>query len=274
MNGDNKLIYDCGIHRGEDTAYYAKLGYRVVAFEANPSLAEECRRRFSREIDSGRVTVVEGAIAPADHGDRVTFYVSSETVWGTIKRDFSETRAIVGADFRPVTVPRTDMLAVLRKTGVPYYLKIDIEGADSHVLQCIEEFGERPRFISLESDKVNFSALIAELDTLKRLGYSKFKVVQQAGIGRSLIRTTALDGTPVEHTFEIGASGPFGDDLPGRWLTYDEAIARYESVFRAYRSFGDHSILRRHKIGRVLLTLLGRLLKRPIPGWYDTHATY
>ena len=30
------LIFDVGLHRGEDTEFYLKKGFRVVAFEANP----------------------------------------------------------------------------------------------------------------------------------------------------------------------------------------------------------------------------------------------
>ena len=37
------LIYDVGFHHGEDTAYYLKKGFRVVAFEAHPRLAEKGR---------------------------------------------------------------------------------------------------------------------------------------------------------------------------------------------------------------------------------------
>jgi hypothetical protein len=37
------LICDVGFHRGEDTAFYLKKGFRVVAFEAHPRLAENGR---------------------------------------------------------------------------------------------------------------------------------------------------------------------------------------------------------------------------------------
>ena len=34
---------DVGFHQGEDTAFYLKKGFRVVAFEAHPRLAENGR---------------------------------------------------------------------------------------------------------------------------------------------------------------------------------------------------------------------------------------
>ena len=51
------LVYDVGMHRGEDTAYYLAKGYRVVAIEANPELVGECRERFSDAIASGKLTM-------------------------------------------------------------------------------------------------------------------------------------------------------------------------------------------------------------------------
>ena len=60
-----RLIYDFGMHKGEDTEYYLKKGFEVVSFEANPELAAHCRERFAEEIAAGRLTIVEGAVAPA-----------------------------------------------------------------------------------------------------------------------------------------------------------------------------------------------------------------
>ncbi len=33
------LIYDVGMHKGEDADYYLKKGFRVIGFEAIPELA-------------------------------------------------------------------------------------------------------------------------------------------------------------------------------------------------------------------------------------------
>ena len=44
------LIYDVGMHQGEDTDYYLKKGFRVIAFEAEPNLVASCQKRFEVEI--------------------------------------------------------------------------------------------------------------------------------------------------------------------------------------------------------------------------------
>ena len=63
MSVKRNLIHDVGLHKGEDTDFYLKKGYDVVAFEADPDLIARCRRRFKAEIVQGRLRVVEGATA-------------------------------------------------------------------------------------------------------------------------------------------------------------------------------------------------------------------
>ena len=50
---DPKLVYDVGMHRGDDTAYYLHKGFRVVGVEANPAMADHLRGRFKSEIATG-----------------------------------------------------------------------------------------------------------------------------------------------------------------------------------------------------------------------------
>ena len=167
-------------------------------------------------------------------------------------------------------------LEIYRTYGVPFYLKIDVEGADHLVLEELKSFSNRPQYVSLESEKVDFNALEAELDLLKNLGYTKFKLVQQQSIPGTKITTCALDGQAFDYVFEPHASGPFGADLPAPWISYDEALEQYRAVFRLYRHFGDNSLLRKmpegiqnffHKAYRI-----GTSYQGPLPGWFDTHA--
>ena len=51
----SELVFDIGMHNGDDTAYYLSRGYRVLAVEANPSLCASARERFAhaRTLCSG-----------------------------------------------------------------------------------------------------------------------------------------------------------------------------------------------------------------------------
>lgn len=55
------LIFDIGLDRGDDAAFYLALGYDVIGFEVDPVNVEYCRARFAREIADRRVTIIHGA---------------------------------------------------------------------------------------------------------------------------------------------------------------------------------------------------------------------
>ena len=56
------LIYDVGAHKGEDSDFYLRLGFRVVAVEANPTLVDKLKQRFPDEISNGKYILVENAM--------------------------------------------------------------------------------------------------------------------------------------------------------------------------------------------------------------------
>ena len=73
------LIYDVGLHIGEDTDFYLRMGYQVVAIEANGELVANATRRFEDAITRGKLHVIHGAVAPASMGEKVVFYKNPGT---------------------------------------------------------------------------------------------------------------------------------------------------------------------------------------------------
>ena len=265
------LIYDVGLHEGEDAAFYMAMGYRVVGFEANPDLAAGCRARFAAELGSGQFSLVEGAI-DASLDETVTFYRhSTDSVWGTTDEAWVRRNRALGGSI-PLQVPAVNFMACLDDTGIPYYMKVDIEGADGLCFDALGAFSHRPVYVSLESTKTDFNALIAEFDALEDLGYNRFAVVQQCGIENRELTATGRDGRTVSYRFESGSSGPFGLDV-GPWMTRDQALTRYRKIFRQYRRFGDGSLVQRSRATRKLRDRWAMLRGTTLPGWYDTHAT-
>lgn len=263
------LIYDVGMHRGEDSAYYLAMGYRVVAFEAHPVLASECRTRFADDIAAGRLTIIEGAVKNTDEGT-VTFFTHPNSVWGTTELSWVARNNVIAAS-TPIEVPRIDFEQVVRERGMPRYLKVDVEGVDEYCLRSLLAFSQRPRYVSLESEQKDWSALLREFDLLERLGYDRFAVVQQGTIPGRSITTRTREGAALRYRFEPDASGPFGDDV-GPWVDRDTALRRYRRLFVGYRLLGPGSLIRRNRIGRGLRGQLARLSGHPLPGWHDTHA--
>jgi len=271
------LIYDVGLHKGEDTDFYLKKGFDVVAIEANPELVASCKVRFQDALAQGRLRIIDGAIAPATAGEKVTFYKNPSSIWGTIEADWAQRNANAGLQSHRIEVNRIDAVEIYRSHGVPFYLKIDIEGADLLMLEALKQLEQRPQYVSIESEKVDFSALEQEMHLLRELKYSKFKIIQQQDIPGTKIKTKTLDGTDIEHVFEECGSGPFGNDLPGPWLSFEDTLKKYKSIFQQYRLFGDYSPFNRLPgiAGSAAKALyrIGKGHKGPLPGWYDTHAS-
>jgi FkbM family methyltransferase len=264
------LIYDVGLHRGEDTAYYLAKGYRVVAFEAHPALVSAARRRFARALAEGQLEIIEGAISDAP-GDTVTFYVHSvASEWGTVDRDWLARNDRLLGRSEPVLVPKVNFAQTLVEKGVPTYMKIDIEGADAVCLEALRDCTQRPLYVSIESSKTA-SAFRNELEMLKRLGYGAFAVVQQASIGGSIVDTYTRSGQPFTYQFESAASGLFGSDIQ-RWTDLRGALRSYRVPRAMYAVFGDRSLIRRTRIGNRAIARLSAYSPIPLPGWYDTHA--
>ena len=121
------LIYDVGMHRGEDTELYLAKGFRVVAFEANPDLINACKTRFADKLADGRLTIVEGAIMGETAQKTVTFYQNPvATIWGTTDPQWAERNARMGWASEEVTVNVVNFADCIEEYGMPYFLKIDI----------------------------------------------------------------------------------------------------------------------------------------------------
>ncbi|MFM9903210.1 MAG: FkbM family methyltransferase [Pyrinomonadaceae bacterium] len=274
---DPNLIFDVGLHRGQDSDYYLKKGFRVVAFEADPENAAFCRERFAAEIGDGRLTIIEGAITeellPNGEAGTVRFFRNEDhSLWGSTSVDWAVRNNVMGTTHEIITVKAVDFAKCLETYGVPHYLKADIVGSESICLRALLNFANRPDYISIRSEKVIFQRLEEEFELLERLGYNAFKAIKQ-DFHRIHPELPTTNGAK-RHTFEDGASGPFGEDSPGRWAGRSQVIRAYQRIFIKYWLFGDYSYLIQTERGRKFIAQMERVVRGSIPGWYDTHARH
>ncbi|MBK8466520.1 MAG: FkbM family methyltransferase [Chloracidobacterium sp.] len=274
---DPNLIYDVGLQSGQDTDYYLKKGYRVIAFEANPDSVEFCRNRFKGEIAEDRLEIVEGAITenvssngrPAEVG----FYRNNDhALWSTACNDWASRNEVLGTKNDLISVPAVDFEQCLEKYGIPHYLKADIVGSETICLRALLKFENKPDYISIRSEKLVFRKLEYEFELLEQLGYSGFKAVKQdfEKVRPQLPSTNGLKF----HEFEEGASGPFGEETAGTWKSSDKVLNDYRRIFVRYWLFGDYSYLIQTQNGKRMIAHLERIFRRSIPGWFDTHARF
>lgn len=260
-----KTIYDVGLHRGEDSEFYLKKGFRVVAIDANAEMCTLVGSRLRRYVENGTLVIINKAISAND--GQVSFFKNRQhTQWGTTDPLWVARNARKGETIEEVTVESARLSHLIEECGQPYYVKIDIEGLDTVALASLRGAKSLPRFVSIESEKVSFTKLRQEFELFVALGYDQFKIVPQHLIHVQRPPNPAREGKNVDHRFEMGSSGLFGEELPGSWMTSGEAIEAYKPIFLRYHLTGDDPLVR----SRIIRAGLRRLGFRA--GWYDTHA--
>ncbi len=240
------LIFDIGMHNGDDTAYYLYRGFKVVAVEADPDLACAGRERFTDAIAAGRLVIVNAAIAE-QRGEAEFWICDQLRVWNSFDRRIASRNGLPCYAVKVQTLPLRDLFA---EHGVPYYLKVDIEGHD-HIAIADVSPQDAPEIISMELNSVD------DFWLLRSKGYHRFKCIQQGYFRpvlsphlslksvfnvaltrlksthlanslrakyRSLRPTAPAVAAPGVWSFAPGSSGPFGEDTPGEWMSFENVL--------------------------------------------------
>lgn len=277
-----KLVYDVGLHTGEDTAYYLAKGFNVVAFEANPVLVDSAKLRFAEYIDNQRLILVSGAICNnRDYPDGyVTFYRKSGcTELGTIQPKWVDRNSVFSGGIDEIKVPVVDFPSVIRKYGIPYYMKIDVEGVDRICISSLKEFNIRPEYLSIELERDCLKDAIRDLELLVELGYSSYAIVDQQKIPGSRLAADQCEGSVIEWQFPKSCSGSFGKDLRSRYRSFLLTKANVIVRHLLQKMFGANSLLRKFKVGRFnvgaeFIQVAERIFRVSLPGWHDVHAKH
>lgn len=240
---ENDLIFDLGAHRGMDTEFYLKKGFRVVAVEANPKLAAQLATKFATAVAARKLHIVDKAFWNKA-GESISFHVNEEKDdWSSV---FPQWANKGKHEVTQIAVETTTIGALFDQYGVPHYIKCDIEGADEMFCVELQRDGRRPDFVSVEGGSIPDG-----LAYLRACGYDRMHIVNQAHNHATKCPTPPREGVYVDQTFNEFMSGLFGRDLqPDRWTTFAVGMERYFQ-FRSLRAVDD---------------MLAR-------GWLDIHFT-
>jgi FkbM family methyltransferase len=256
---NNQLIYDIGLHLGYDTQMYLEKGYRVVAVEANPLLVDKARKKFKNDINSGRLEVLNYAIAELDDST-IPFYISiNRSIQSSLQKNMAER----GSQVQEIQVKTIKLSTLFENYGIPHYCKIDIEGYDYIALKSLED---RPKhlskFISAEINNVGMNGETAEdiddiselqqiwlsiLIKLQEIGYKKFRVIDQGTLQiiavksyvnsefyfkKSIIsriynkylriKTCLKYNLSLNVGYSSDCSGPFGGENESDWTDFEQ----------------------------------------------------
>jgi FkbM family methyltransferase len=238
---ETDLIYDVGLHNGNDTAYYLSQGYRVIGIEADSTLVDNARERFRQEIKDGRLKILNIAIG-AEEGSGQFWVCDNMREWNSFDRAVASR---MGMRHHSVDVECRPLSKVLQEHGVPYYLKVDIEKYDHLCVGAIDP-ADQPRYVSMEFDTLE------DLISLRRAGYNAFKVIHQSPVfcfrqfradtaafpekGHRGLADTALWHKP---QIRLGPSGPFGENTHGEWDNFEETAYHLLSFLLGRSSHGN-----------------------------------
>lgn len=240
---DFTLIFDVGANNGDDTAFYLAKGFKVVSIDADSTLCSQMKERFEKEIAAGRCSIVNSGIGDS-HATK-TFYRNPHKDWSSFLKN---SKATSGGQFDAVNVDIRPLSEILSEHGLPYYMKLDIEGYELPALHGADLVKFKPPHLSFE---INFDWKEI-LDLLASHGYHRFQLIRQGRQHFPVLPQPAREGMTVEYPFNDRMSGPFGRDLPeDRWFGLDEI--------------------------RALVTVeLGlrqeRIARGERPGWHDIHC--
>jgi FkbM family methyltransferase len=265
----DRLIMDVGMHSGKDTEFYLRKGFDVVAIEANPALVEQARSRLGEYLSEGRLRIYEVAIA--DYEGEIDFFVNRQhDDWGTVSTAFAARNERKGTENSIVRVECTTFQTILMECGIPYYLKIDIEGVDTKCLKALMALRERPKYVSIEAGLTSLRETLTELSLLWKLGYRQFKIVNQRLNSTVRCPNPPLEGSFVDYRFDGTSSGPFGEEAPGEWMSTAETFIRYRLLMFEQHYFGAGGKLHKTIAHKAYEKVRGEPTEKY--GWYDFHA--
>ncbi len=227
------LIADIGLHDGQDTDFYLKKGFNVIAVEANPELVQAARQRFADEIEQGRLTLIHAAIGTSK--GPVKLYVNDrKTDWPSVHKHIAGRD---GKELRCLEVPGIQAQDFFDLYGENlFYCKIDIEGEDINVLLGLMNSTCRPKYLSIEATAV------WHLGIMRAMGYERFKLINQSYYFDWMTPRPAIHGKSIDYKFHSGSSGPFGEESAGEWHDVDAIAAFFVSIQALNRNIASQTM--------------------------------
>jgi FkbM family methyltransferase len=249
---NNKLIFDIGLHKGEDASYYLRSGYKVIGVEASPVLSKACAQKFKKYIDENNLVIENKGISGTT--GILKFWINHKfTEWSSFEKELGCRN---NTACHSVDIECVNMNYLFQKYGIPYYLKIDIEGNDGYCLEGIDAIN-KPKYVSFEASNIDW------LKVIRDKGYTKFKLINQHDgfkafnkkressairMFRNKVRWRLVK-TFGYAKFPCGSSGPFAENTDGDWINFDELVNSLKAFTNNGKPLNEES-------------------------WFDVHATF
>jgi FkbM family methyltransferase len=248
-----ETIFDIGMYDASDTRYYLKEGFKVVAVEANPILVRSAENSLHQFIDSSQLILINAAIVE-DTSKPIELTICGDDLGASsIYKEKIIKRNPIGS----YHVPGISLHDLFQKFGIPFYLKVDIEGADRFCVLGLT-INTRPRYLSFEVGN-DFEEL---LNFSESIGYTYFKLINQCNFRELCNQRLIIDRIANRMNFlfnynryelikrrgrffkSMFSSGPVPWYSDGKWQSARSLFSRWQEAN----------------------------IKKNIQEWYDLHA--
>lgn len=223
------LIFDIGMSEGNDTAFFLAKGFKVVGVEADTVVYQSLLSRFETELADGRLQIHHNAASDVS-GEHVSFHHHNahQGVSGLSKNPD------VADEYSSFEVTTLDWRFLVERHGIPYYCKADIEGQETPFLKQLIGQSVLPKYFAVECHDLAPAAL------LYAIGYRKFQLVEQLPVGGFINVSPPKEGKYVEFPNWSHSSGPFGEELPGQWIDFEQFVVAHRiGLSQRHRTWFD-----------------------------------
>ena len=155
------LVFDIGANIGLYSSVFSSLGAKVVALEPNP----DCVRHILLSHDGVLIETLQAAAGPRNGLAMISLSDKMDPI-STMSEDWMESIQRVHPDYagqwsKRVAVPVVTLDTVIQHFGVPYFIKIDVEGFEEKVLDGLST---QPALLSFEFNTAFLQATFRCLD--------------------------------------------------------------------------------------------------------------
>jgi FkbM family methyltransferase len=227
-NQSPSVIYDFGANNGINLPYYLKKAELVVAVEANPVLANEIKIRFADSIQNKNLVVEAVVLTEKKTKSKVPFFIHKSN---HVLSQFPLPTQNEITSFEKIDLPAKTPADIIKKYGTPLFVKIDVEHYDGAILKSLFNAGIRPNYISAEIHDAEPLAVLIALGE-----YKAFKLVNSYAIEKDFANHPIHINQRTEtFSFIRHSAGPFGEDLPDKWMTGEQIVEKIGSLGFGWR---------------------------------------
>lgn len=163
------LLFDIGANRGDAVEAGLQKGYKVIALEPAPKVYAELIRNY---IYNPNVIPLKFAVSNSNNQE-IEFYECVEDGLSTMEKSWLTDPSMPynGKEYRAIKANTITLDSLVDIYGIPYLIKIDVEGAEWFVFKGMTK---KYNTLTFEWTIETVSDHIEQLKYLRSLGYTEY----------------------------------------------------------------------------------------------------